>query len=320
MTRRNGFTLVEVLVVIAIVGVLLGLVLPATQGLREMSRRSACQHNLIQLSLALSSYHDSYGHYPVGTLNPTGKIENIEIGYHHNWVSGLLPQLELQVLADQINTQVGVYAEENAVVRQASIPVLHCPSASGVRLNSTNYAATHHSVEAPIDETNDGVFILNVATRNRDIVDGLSYTLFLWEKESIPEYDFGWMSGTRSTLRNAGHRINSPLGTLPLPLPVLPVDAAWEDDQADDDTRIVPAEDLGQNVAGTVDLYFVGGIQSDHPGGAHILTGAGEVSFRAETTDQRLLSQMANKADGTIPINVLDESTSSQSDETSPNP
>jgi prepilin-type N-terminal cleavage/methylation domain-containing protein len=210
-----GFTLVELLVVIAIIGVLVGLVMPATQSLREMARRSTCQQNLIELSLALAAYHDTQDHYPAGTINSTGPIQSVESGFHHNWISGILPHLESQAVHDAINFQAGVYAPENALVRQATFPFLLCPSATFVNLNTSCYAGIHHSTEAPIDESNDGVFILNRVTSNRDIVDGLSYTLFLGEKKSVPEFDLGWMSGTRSTLRNTGHAIGAVGGAWP---------------------------------------------------------------------------------------------------------
>ena len=74
--RPSGFTLVELLVVIAIIGVLVGMSLPAIQNMREMSRRSNCQHNLMQLSMAISAYYARNGFFPSGTRNPTGPIVN----------------------------------------------------------------------------------------------------------------------------------------------------------------------------------------------------------------------------------------------------
>jgi hypothetical protein len=50
---------------------------------------------------------------------------------------------------------------------------------------------------------------------------------------------------------------------------------------------------------------FVGGIQSNHPGGAYTLTGGGEVVFRSDSTDLVVLKQLANKADGELPKELL---------------
>jgi prepilin-type N-terminal cleavage/methylation domain-containing protein len=64
--RGRGFTLVELLLVIAIIGMLVALLLPAMQAAREAARRAQCKNNLKQLALAAITHHDGQGHYPTG--------------------------------------------------------------------------------------------------------------------------------------------------------------------------------------------------------------------------------------------------------------
>src|SRR5262245_65430366 len=67
---RYGFTLVELLVVIATIAVLVALLLPAAQSARESSRRTACLNNLKQLGVANQNFHDIFQRFPPGQLRP----------------------------------------------------------------------------------------------------------------------------------------------------------------------------------------------------------------------------------------------------------
>lgn len=271
--HRAAFTLVELLVVIAIIGMLIGMLSPALQGMRELARRSNCEQNLVQISLALSSYNLTNGHYPIGTQAKNGPIASEPKGFHHNWAAAILPMLDSKVIYDAIDQNASVYASQNQKVRELRIPTFICPSATRIRHNATCYAGVTGSTETPIDTTNNGTFILNRKMTDNDITDGLGYTLFIGEMLSPAREDLGWMSGTRASLRDGGHPINSGLARI---------------------RHLQPDSPL-------LDPGYVGGFESDHPNGAHLLLGSGEYMFRSNSMDLTVLQQMANRSDGELP-------------------
>ena len=126
------------------------------------------------------------------------------VGYHHSWIVQLLPMFDQSVVYNQIQHDQSIYSAANAKIRAHGISSLTCPSsASGGGGIYSAYAGVHHSVEAPIDVSNNGVFFLNSHLNYDDISDGLSYTLALGEKD-LDITELGWSSGTRASLRNLG--------------------------------------------------------------------------------------------------------------------
>ena len=70
---RRGFTLVELLVVMAIIGLLIALLLPAIQSARESARRVRCQNSLKQIGIAANNYYDVHKTFPVGACRKNGR-------------------------------------------------------------------------------------------------------------------------------------------------------------------------------------------------------------------------------------------------------
>jgi prepilin-type N-terminal cleavage/methylation domain-containing protein/prepilin-type processing-associated H-X9-DG protein len=105
---RRGFTLVELLVVMAIIGVLIALLLPAVQSAREAARRAKCINNLKQIALANHLFVDSWKHFPPGYLGNTPAQYPIE-NWDAQWVGSfthLLPYLEMSNVYDKIEPEL----------------------------------------------------------------------------------------------------------------------------------------------------------------------------------------------------------------------
>lgn len=110
-SSNNGFTLLELMVVLAIIGVMLAMLIPAVQSARESARRMRCQSNLKQTVLGLHNYHSAHDRLPMhggGTRieisRPLGSGGN-ELGNHFmlSFLVGLLPFIDQQVLWEQIS-------------------------------------------------------------------------------------------------------------------------------------------------------------------------------------------------------------------------
>ena len=120
-TAPSGFTLVELLAVVAIIGTLIGLLLPAVQRARESGRRMQCTNNLKQMGVALSSYEQAKKRFPPG---------NDQLGNRlHAWSSFILPFLEQSAVSDRIDyTKAWDDPASNLSKVDITIPTYVCPS------------------------------------------------------------------------------------------------------------------------------------------------------------------------------------------------
>ncbi len=102
-TRTKGFTLVELLVVVAIIGVLLSLLVPAVQQVREAARRTTCSNNLKQMGLAVLDYESQFNKYPPGA----------KFGQRAGWHAFILPYIEHTNIYDDMTFKEGGPASHN---------------------------------------------------------------------------------------------------------------------------------------------------------------------------------------------------------------
>ncbi len=117
---RAGFTLVEVLVVIAIIGLLVALLLPAIQAARESARRTQCQNNLKQIGVAVQSHHDTRKQFPMGRNNFDQ--------YAVSWAFFLLPYMEETAIYNSFDSKARVFDPPNTATMRTPIETYACPS------------------------------------------------------------------------------------------------------------------------------------------------------------------------------------------------
>src|SRR5882672_5548182 len=128
MRRRSGFTMIELLVVVAVIGTLIALLLPAIQSSREMARRVQCTNKVLQLGIALGNYVSAHQVLPPGVVNDKGPVTNLPQGYHYSWVVQILPFIEQGNVYRRFEFAESVYGPSNQTARNSSIDTFLCSS------------------------------------------------------------------------------------------------------------------------------------------------------------------------------------------------
>ncbi|MDG3008058.1 DUF1559 family PulG-like putative transporter [Paludisphaera mucosa] len=180
--RRVGFTLIEVLVVISIIGILLALLIPAVQAARDMARRASCLNNLKNIGVAIHNHASAQGTFPSGGHG----------GLDNSLLVQILPYAEQAALYNSINMTFGAPPSNNGTARIMPPGLYLCPSdASRAFSWSVNYAGNLGSprswAASPEDRDGGGAFV-DRPLAPREIADGLSSTAGVSE----------WVTGPRS--------------------------------------------------------------------------------------------------------------------------
>ena len=216
MQRRQGFTLVELLVVMAIIGILVALLLPAVQAARESARKMSCTNKLKQIVLASHNYQESHQTFPSGYLNKADPSHHSAPRNKWNlwsWGFQLLPYMEESSLYEtmfsgDVDLQVIVTNPGLLAELQEPLSGFRCPSDTAPPVNSkyvwypwtahpyscnsstnglatSNYVASnssHHPTPTGGGLLLQGLYREDEATSFKDISDGTTHTIAFGER------------------------------------------------------------------------------------------------------------------------------------------
>jgi len=190
---------------IAVSAVLVALLLPAVQQAREAARRTQSKNNLKQLGLALHNFHDTWNHFPQGTIpSKTLKVEE-----RQSWLVPLLPYLDQAPLYNSMNVNLQDSAkwDDNEEASNVQMAMFMNPSSTVAHRvgepGFTDYAGwAGVGKDAPTEKCKPdkmGIFGYDRVSRIANITDGTSNTVMV--SDVLPKTHGPWAQGGKSTIR-----------------------------------------------------------------------------------------------------------------------
>ena len=235
-TAAHAFTLVELLVVLAIIGALVALLLPAVQRARESARRAHCQNNLRQLGVALTHYEAMRRSFPVGCVGCSLGVDPTR-RFFTSWYARILPLIEQKALGDAYRFDVPSYKSPNLELARTVLPTLLCPSTLEHDLFSSDgpwkteafadygglYGVEGAGHDAEPEESQvqvlaekwQGVLIYEEAVLARQVSDGLSQTAAVGEaliRRDSNRDPMEWADGHNLFAHTADNAVNGLAG------------------------------------------------------------------------------------------------------------
>lgn len=284
MHRSPGMTLVELLVVMAIVGMLVALLLPAVQQAREAGRRAECQNNMRQIGLGFQQHLSAKN-----TLPPSRTVKPV----HAGWTVFLLPYLELGTLSEAYDFERDFCDPVNEPVVRTRVGLFICPSTanggqligvarlgqnpSGVKGAAGDYFVNHllHNMGMPNGMARRPALIIGEFQKPARITDGLSHTTLVHEQAGRPDY---YVDGRLDQSRLVANVAWGAWGSYQ--------HFQYQGYAAD---RILPGWDCAINCSNAQGIY------SFHPGGSNAAYCDGSVRFLQESVDVNVVFALATR-------------------------
>jgi hypothetical protein len=304
------------LVVIAIIGILIALLLPAVQAARESARQTQCKNNFKQVGTALANYEGAFKMLPPGCeVAPRG-------GYGVSWIVHILPYMEQDALTEGLDRETAncghpqIHMANGRIINGKTIDSLLCPSSPLPKTVSvapftvmlTSYVGLAGSTNedgmtgSPISPccaptingeiSGGGPLPPNLQVRLNDILDGISFTMFVGETSDFAlqgtttqnvssGFNVGWMTGTNGVG-------TPPDYDPPMRRPCYGVTTLKYPPNSSDYSRPGIRNNHGPNNP----------LLSTHPGGVIGLMGDGSVHFIKETVSMTMLRRIVSRKDG----------------------